>query len=213
MGSSLASKNDANAERGRAFDWWFSQFPWLYDFLLNVNPLWGPRLKKAIPHIQGPRVLEVSFGTGYLMEKYAGKFETTGLDYNPRYVEAARRKLESRGIAATLVEGDAHAMPFEDASFDCLVNSDAFTLYADPQKAMGEFYRVLKPGGRLILLEWDYPNPPNRLGTWWVDKSRRNGMPYVAFDPLLKSAGFEKYDDIPVGMAGTLHMFLCEKPG
>ena len=90
---------------------------------------------------------------------------------------------------------------------------EAFTLYADPQKAMGEFYRVLRPGGRLILLEWDYPNPPNRFGTWWVDKSRRNGMPYVAFDALFESAGFEKYDDVPLGMSGTLHMFLCRKPG
>lgn len=195
--------------RAKAFDWWFSQFPRLYDALLSLA--WGRRHRKALPHIRGPRVLEVSFGMGYLMSQYAGKYETTGVDYNPRYVEAARRRLEASQLRANLVQGDAHALPFPDASFDTLINTDAFTLYQNPDKAMHEFYRVLAPGGRLILMEYDYPKDGNWLGKLKVEWARWMKVPYVAFPDLLRSAGFS-FEDYALGNSGILHMWVATKP-
>ncbi len=170
----------------------------------------GPRLKKSLRHLRGPRVLEVSFGTGYLMQRYAGRFQTTGIDYNPHYVEATRRRLEALDLEATLVEGDAHDLPFAEGSFDSLLNTDAFTLYQDPTRAMSEFYRVLAPGGRLVLMEYDYPSDGNILGTYLTNRFRRSAQ-YVDFKTLLNETGFT-YEDHPVGSFGMCHMYIATKP-
>jgi ubiquinone/menaquinone biosynthesis C-methylase UbiE len=202
--------NQAAIERANAFDQLAARYASVYDFAIMFLPLWGSRLVKAIPHIKGPRVLEVSFGTGFLMSQYANRFDTTGLDYSAHMMEATRQRLARRGLSAKLVQGDAHAMPFADNSFDCLINSDAFTLYADPVKAMSEFYRVLAPGGRLILLEYNYPKQKSWMGDRIMILPKLLGMPFRDFDALLSGAGF-KYEDVPVGLAGMLHMYLGTK--
>jgi len=196
--------------RAHAFDDWGGRWNKLYEAAIAMGPI-GWRLRKAIPHIRGPRVLEVSFGTGYLIEKYAAGFETTGLDLHPDMLAATRRRLDAKGIKANLVQGDAQAMPFADCSFETLVNSDAFTLYPDSKKAMSEFYRVLVPGGRLVLLEYDYPANRNWLGMQLMRLPKWLKMPYVEFPPLLREAGFE-FEDHPVGMAGMLHMWIATRP-
>jgi ubiquinone/menaquinone biosynthesis C-methylase UbiE len=204
------SRGQALVVRAKAFDQWVSHFTGVYDLGIQLVPLWGPRLRKALEHIQGPRVLEVSFGTGYLLSLYAARFDTTGLDYNPRMIDAARRRLARLGVPARLLCGDAHALPFADGSFDTVVNTDAFTLYQDPQKAMFEFHRVLKPGGRLVLMEYNYPRDRNWLGMKLMVLPKLLTMPYADFDALLQGAGFD-YDDYPVGMAGVLHLYVARK--
>jgi ubiquinone/menaquinone biosynthesis C-methylase UbiE len=114
-------------------------------------------------------------------------------------------------LRAKLLCGDAHALPFPDDSFDTLVNTDAFTLYDDPVKAMAEFYRVLRPGGRLVLLEYGLPKDRNWLGMRMMGLSRMLSMPYLDFDQLLPRTGFT-YEDHAVGFAGALHMYVATKP-
>jgi ubiquinone/menaquinone biosynthesis C-methylase UbiE len=210
MSEPQKSSNQALVVRAKAFDQWVSRFTGVYDLGIRLVPIWGPRLRKALPHIEGPRVLEVSFGTGYLLSQYASRFETIGVDYNPRMIEAARRRLARNGVRAKLLCGDAHALPFADGSFDTLVNTDAFTLYQDPPRAMAEFHRVLRPGGRLVLMEYDYPKDRNWLGMKLMVLPRLLTMPFVEFDALLQGAGFE-YEDYPVGMAGVLHLYVARK--
>jgi ubiquinone/menaquinone biosynthesis C-methylase UbiE len=197
--------------RAHAMDDWGARWNNIYEAIIAFGPV-GKRLRKAIPHLRGPRVLEVSFGTGYLMEHYAANFETTGLDLHPDMLAVTRRRLDAKGIKATLVQGDAQSMPFDDESFETLVNSDAFTLYPDSKKAMSEFYRVLVPGGRLVLLEYDYPSDRNWLGMQLMRLPQWLKMPYVDFPQLLRDTGFE-FEDHNLGMAGVLHMWVCTKAG
>jgi ubiquinone/menaquinone biosynthesis C-methylase UbiE len=201
-------RNEALVARAQAFDLWASRWAGLYDLAISLAI--GRRLRKAIAHIKGPRVLEVSFGTGYLLCQYASRFDTTGVDYNPRMLEMARRRLSARGVQARLLQGDAHALPFPDNTFDSLVNTDAFTLYRDPQRAMSEFHRVLAPGGRLVLMEYNYPKDRNWLGMKLMAVPRAIGMPMRDFDGLLRGVGFS-YEDHSVGMAGLLHMYVATK--
>ena len=74
----------------------------LYDLGVKVLPVWKTWLKRALPYIQGQRVLEVSFGIGYLLMQYANRFETHRVDVNVRMVAVAKRNLEKNGMRADL---------------------------------------------------------------------------------------------------------------
>src|ERR687898_665329 len=84
------------------FDRRYSRFARAYDLAVKVLPIWRGWLRHALPHIQGPRVLEVSPGTGWLLTQYAGRFETHAVDLNRELVDIARRNLRRAGLMAEL---------------------------------------------------------------------------------------------------------------
>ncbi len=181
-----------------------------YDVAVRVFPVWKTWLKQALPHIQGPKVLEVSFGTGYLLSQYAGRFETHGIDYNEKMVSVASENLKKKGIEASLQQGNVESLPYADETFDCLVNTMAFTAYPDGAKAMSELHRVLKRGGRLVMIDVGHPSDRNWQGMQmmrvWValgDIIRDTGA-------LLERFGFE-YSEREIGGFGTVHLYLAEK--
>jgi ubiquinone/menaquinone biosynthesis C-methylase UbiE len=59
----------------------------LYDALMVLFPFWKKWIASVIPSINGPKVLEVSFGSGYLLKKYASNYDVWGIDYNQKMVE------------------------------------------------------------------------------------------------------------------------------
>jgi ubiquinone/menaquinone biosynthesis C-methylase UbiE len=181
-----------------------------YDLAVKVLPVWKSWLKQALPHIRGPKVLEVSFGTGYLLTQYADRFETHGIDYNQRMVSVAGDNLKKKGMTAELQQGNVESLPYPDETFDCIVNTMAFTAYPDGRKAMSEFHRVLKTGGRLVMIDVEYPADRNWLGMrmirFWValgDIIRDMGAMFREFD-------FE-YTDREIGGFGSVHLHVAEK--
>ncbi len=111
---------------------------------------------------KGPgRILDVATGTGdlaILLKRLSPEAEVVGLDFAPRMLRRARKKAARAGVELTLVEGDALAMPFPDGSFDALTVAFGFRNFADYEAGLREFYRVLAPGGRAVILE--FPPPP-----------------------------------------------------
>ena len=102
----------------------------------------------------GDRVLDACCGTGDLAvaaEREGGV--VTGLDFSPRMLERARRKSET----VTWVEGDLLALPFDDGSFDAATVGFGVRNVADLEAALTELHRVLRPGGRLAILEITHP--------------------------------------------------------
>ncbi len=99
-----------------------------------------------LPHIHGSRVLEVSFGTGYLLTQYADRYETFGIDYNWELIQTAKANLHKTGIQMTSGPGGCGNLPFPSEYYDTLVNTMAFSAYPDGRAAMSEMRRVLKPG-------------------------------------------------------------------
>jgi ubiquinone/menaquinone biosynthesis C-methylase UbiE len=200
--------------RAQAWDRLWARSARLYDISMALLPGWGSRLKKAVPYVRGDRVLEVSFGTGYLMSHY-GKHcgEIVGVDQSQDMLRQAQERITARGVKATLLIGDALNLPFADESFDCLVNTDAFSLYPDREKAMGEFFRVLKPGGRMVLMEI---NPPKQgdagtaMGLWLTRALKMPMIPDLA--GIITRAGFE-LEDLNIGFFGIQHLYIGTKPG
>lgn len=129
-------------------------------------------------------VLDVACGTGDLSRLFAdsGAARVMGLDYTEEMLVVARDKRgQSVGRVAREIEylrGDAQALPFADASFDVVSIAFGIRNVQDPAKAVGEFYRVLKPGGRLVVLEFDRPR--NGLIRWGNDLYTRRIMPLTA---------------------------------
>ncbi|MHC4975598.1 MAG: bifunctional demethylmenaquinone methyltransferase/2-methoxy-6-polyprenyl-1,4-benzoquinol methylase UbiE [Planctomycetota bacterium] len=102
------------------------------------------------------RVLDVACGTGDMSRlcARAGAGHVTGMDFTPEMLEIARRKSPSE---IEFIEGDAMDLPFEDESFDVLTTAFGIRNVTDPREALRQFYRVLTPGGRCVVLEFSEP--------------------------------------------------------
>jgi ubiquinone/menaquinone biosynthesis C-methylase UbiE len=192
------------------FDRFYSRTARLYDMAVKALPVWKTWLGRALPHIAGRRVLEISFGTGYLMTRYAGKHETHGIDINGRMVAVAAQNLRNKGLPARLVQGSVEGLPYEDAAFDAVVNTMALTGYPDGAQALSEIERVLRPGGLLILMDVNYPKNRNWLGTGLTRLWQNAGDIIRDVDSLLADHGFD-FEDVEIGGFGSIHLYLCRK--
>jgi ubiquinone/menaquinone biosynthesis C-methylase UbiE len=191
----------------------YTRFARLYDIVVKAVPVWRRWLGHALPAIHGPRVLEVSFGTGWLLTQYAGRYRTDGVDLNPELIGVARRNLARAGLRADLRQGTVEALPYPDATFDTVVNTMAFTGYPDAVAAAAELARVLKPGGCLVLIDINYPRDGNRLGTVLVERLWKPFGDLIRDVPaLLSDAGLDVQDD-EIGGWGSVHRYLATKPG
>jgi len=129
----------------------------------------GQLLAGAIPNLHRPvyplvarvldlqpddDVLEVACGDGEFLQEHAGHVRSiAGLDLSDVQVSLARRRLRDLIDAGTaqIVEGDAAALPFPDGRFSAVTCMGSLEFFSDPQVALGEMYRVLRPGGRVVI--------------------------------------------------------------
>lgn len=192
------------------FDRAYTTFARLYEIAVKVLPFWKRWLKSTLPHIQGPRVLEVSFGTGYLLTQLADHYETYGIDYNEKLVSMLQKKLASRGLSADIRQGNVEALPYQDGFFDSVVNTMAFTAYPDAIKAMSEMQRVLRTGGKLLIVDVDYPSDGNGLGLQMTKLWIALGDIVRDMNPLFEQFNFE-YTATEIGGFGSIHLFVARK--
>ena len=190
------------------------EYNWMakgYDTFMTIFPLWKKWIKKVIPHIKGIKILEVSFGSGYLMTHYASNnYEIYGVDYNDKMLEITKNKIKKLNITAKLSLANVEKLPFPDDSFDTVINTMAFTGYPDGEKAMSELKRVLKRGGKLLLVDFDYPKNRNIFGYLIVKLWEKFGDIIKDINLLLTKYDFE-YEDISVGGFGSVHLFIATK--
>ncbi|NPD46128.1 MULTISPECIES: class I SAM-dependent methyltransferase [unclassified Lentimicrobium] len=190
------------------------EYNWMakgYDAFMTIFPLWKKWIKKVIPHIQGNKILEVSFGSGYLMKQYASeKYEIHGIDYNDRMLEITQKKMKRINIDAHLSKGNVEKLPYEDNTFDTVINTMAFTGYPDGDKAMRELERVLKPDGKLLLVDFNYPINRNLFGYWIVRLWEKFGDIIKDINSLLVKYGLD-YESFSIGGFGSVQLFIARK--
>jgi ubiquinone/menaquinone biosynthesis C-methylase UbiE len=182
----------------------------IYDFLVKATPVWKNWISQVIPHINGPRVLEVSFGTGYLLGQYAGQFETYGIEYNNKMVKIAKGNLRHLNKSSFLCQGNVESLPYPDNFFDTIINTMAFTGYPDARKALSELRRVLKPGGRLVMVDIAYPKDDNWLGVRATRFWAAFGDLIRDMDVLFSEFNFEAIDH-EIGGFGSVHLYIALK--
>jgi ubiquinone/menaquinone biosynthesis C-methylase UbiE len=160
-------------------------------------------------------VLEVAVGTGLNLPHYPADVTLTGVDLSPGMLEHARRRSVELGREITLVEGDAQDLPFPDATFDTVVCTLGLCGIPDDRVAIAQMRRVLRPGGRLLLL--DHVGSHHRLirlGQRLLEKvTLRQLGDYQTRRPLplVEQAGFvvERAERLK---AGTVERLAARKP-
>jgi demethylmenaquinone methyltransferase / 2-methoxy-6-polyprenyl-1,4-benzoquinol methylase len=156
--------------------------PW-YDFLnhllsLNIDTRWRKKVCQLVPPIAGEPILDLCTGTGDLAFTYdkAAKLqaEITGADFCHEMLVRAIQKGEAKGTTARVrfVEADAQQLPFPDEHFGIVSVSFGLRNITDPDQGLREMVRVLRPGGRLAVLEFSKPRGRilGPLYTWYFRK-------------------------------------------
>jgi ubiquinone/menaquinone biosynthesis C-methylase UbiE len=140
-------------------------------------------------------VLEIAVGTARNLPYYADDIRLTGIELSPEMLAIARERQRELGREADLWEGDAQALAFDDQSFDTVVCTLALCTIPDERQAIREAYRVLRPGGQLLLLEHvRSPSRPVRAVQRILDPlAVRFEADHLLREPLdhLEAEGFE----------------------
>lgn len=129
------------------------------------------RVLDVVGTLEGQRCLEVGCGGGRLLERVlvAGA-RAAGVDHSPDMLELSMKR--NRGAVETgaleVKLGEAEQLPWPDAMFDVLLSANTFFFIERPERALAEFFRVLSPGGRMVLASVPGPLPAASLRNWWV---------------------------------------------
>ena len=121
------------------------------------------RMAASLP--SGARVLDVAPGPGYFSVALAklGNFEITGLDVSKTFVEIARNNAKEAGVSVDFQQGNASRTPFANDRFDLVLCRAAFKNFSEPVRALGEMRRVLRPGGRAVIIDLRRDTPQQEI--------------------------------------------------
>ena len=217
----------------------FSSVASKYDIMNDVmsggvHRLWKDAMMDWLAPRPGQRLLDVAGGTGdisFRFLKRAGSGHATVLDITEPMLVEGRKRAEAESMADSLdwVVGDAMALPFPDNTFDVYTISFGIRNVTRPQEALNEAFRVLRPGGRLMVLEFSQlPNPlmqkaydtysfnviprmgqmiaGDRDSYQYLVESIRRFPDQETFLGMVRAAGFDnaKYRNLTLGVA-ALH--------
>lgn len=158
-GDSNRSKKDEVAEM-------FNNISGKYDFLnhflsLGIDKLWRKKAVKMLKEIQPKRILDIATGTGdFAIESLSlAPTEVVGIDISEGMLEKGREKMVKRKVdnIVSMRLGDSEDLPFEDNYFDALTVGFGVRNFQNLEKGLAEMLRVVRPGGKLIILEFSKP--------------------------------------------------------
>jgi demethylmenaquinone methyltransferase/2-methoxy-6-polyprenyl-1,4-benzoquinol methylase len=158
---------DSSATTGKVT---FDNIARRYDFLnhllsLNIDKIWR---RKAVNELRGQpldHVLDVATGTADLaiaIQKRLQPRHITGVDISEEMLAIGRQKIEKKGLKQqiSLKYGDSEALPFDDHTFDAVTVAFGVRNFENLNRGLDEMYRVLKTGGKLVVLEFSIPKNP-----------------------------------------------------
>lgn len=187
-------KSEASAERRSE---WLRRFydssAADYDRWMDFYDRWmlGNGRARVCSRASG-ETLEIAIGTGLNLALYPPEVRLTGIDQSPAMLAIAERRAEELGRAVELRLGDAQALDFPDHHFDTVVATLFLSTVPDDRQAAAEVWRVLKPGGQLLLL--DHVRSPVQPVRW--------GERLLGW-PMARCAGVDLSRD-PLDYLGTL---------
>jgi demethylmenaquinone methyltransferase/2-methoxy-6-polyprenyl-1,4-benzoquinol methylase len=164
----------------------FRGLPTRYDRVgaimsFGQDPRWRQTLVDFIAPGPGMRILDVATGTGMVAFALAARgAEVVGLDQSESMLSGARARLEHTPEMAdrlSFVQGEAEALPYADGEFDALSFTYLLRYVDDRAATMCELARVVKPGGRIAMVEFGVPSDPALRALWRIHT--RAGLPLI----------------------------------
>ena len=164
---------------------------------------WNRILDLVIPPRGALDVLDAGCGTGFLaLEMAARGHRVTAVDLAPAMLAEARRKAARRGASIQFEEADAEQLPFPPGSFDLAISRHLLWTLPHPEAAIDEWIRVLRPGGRLVVVDGQFdtgaptgPGGSARGSAEYAAISRHlpffGGRPQAEIEALLRAHGLE----------------------
>jgi len=175
-----------------------------YDLLnrvlsFGIDRRWRRRVVRELGLGPGDRALDLCCGTGDLaLALGASGAEVVGADFTGPLLPIARQKAQRAGRPLALAQADAQALPFAPASFDAVTIAFGIRNVVDPPLALRQCARLLRPGGRLAVLEF-FPIK-NRVWRWIFETYFHHVLPRIA--RLTRAGRTGAYEYLPASVAG-----------
>ena len=129
------------------------------ELMGDIGQGWHFALRSTLPFNRYRKILDVGTGTGFFSVLLGRDgYRMTGIDLTPAMVEEAKKEAEKFDVKARFMVMDAQDLKFKDESFDAIITRNLTWTLPDVEKAYQEWYRVLRPGGRLINYDANYAN-------------------------------------------------------
>lgn len=145
----------------------FNNISGTYDFLnhflsLGIDILWRKKAIRELKSLNPKSILDVATGTGdFAFEaiKILKPLQVTGVDISAGMLEVAKKKIKERKLEHifSVSLGDSEMLPFEENAFDAITVAYGVRNYENLEKGLADMYRVLKPGGKIVILEFSKP--------------------------------------------------------
>lgn len=146
----------------------------IYDPIFGV--ITGRAIRATMAEVNAlppGRVLEVGVGTGIALPQYKAAHRVTGIDLSPDMLARAEKRVKEQGLAnvEALIEMDAGKLTFADGSFDSAVAMFVMTVVPDVAAVLGEMIRVVKPGGRIVIVNhFSAKTGPRAMVERWLSR-------------------------------------------
>lgn len=215
-----------------------------YDFMnrlltMRIDVLWRKKAVKLVKPYAPKQILDVATGTGDFaieMAKILSPEKVVGIDIAETMLQIGRKKIEHKGLASLIEmkEADSENLPFTDNSFDVASSAFGVRNFEDLEKGLSEMLRVLRPGGRILILEASDPKNMRMKGLYNLfmkkicpaigglfsenkayDYLNRSVAAFPAgneFVAILQKVGFIQANCIPLTM-GVASIYIAQKPG
>lgn len=161
---------DGSGDKTRQVREMFDSIAPAYDFMnramtMGIDRLWRHKAVRLLRDCQHDDILDIATGTGDLAIKLARELDpiaVTGVDLSEGMIEIGRAKVAKEGLQEVVTHGigDCLLLPFTDASFDAVTCAYGVRNFADLLAGYREMHRVLRPGGRAVILELSTPTSP-----------------------------------------------------
>lgn len=207
---------------------------------LNIDKRWRKKAVRELADEARPmKVLDVACGTGdftiEIAKKVAKGSEVVGVDISDGMIAVGKEKIAKNGINADMIVADCEALPYDEGTFDRISVGFGVRNFEHLELGLSEMYRVLTPGGKLVILELSVPS--NRFIRWCYKLYFLKILPFIGglvsgdkgaykylpasvlrfpapdkFMEIMKSAGFDTVEHRSLTM-GVCRMYIGKKTG
>lgn len=164
--STVKPYSDSELSKKEQVEMMFDNISEKYDLLnhvlsMGIDVRWRKKVIRSVRKFNPETILDIATGTGDLAIQLADSTtaKITGFDLSAGMLKIGKNKIEEKGLSnrIEMIQGDAESMPFADESFDCATVAFGVRNFENLENGLNEIYRVLKPGGKFVILEFSQP--------------------------------------------------------